>query len=387
MDAGDEETYHEQYRSVGFVRDLSRDFEIVVASLSEKPGQTRISKGLTGVGIPADRFFLRTLGSDLNSYYKPDCIILRLPHQGVLEMAADSQTPTFPCLADVFRATTPSELLSRQGIRNWRMNWRMRAAFSQPNVVAVGNHSLTASRSLNTVLGVADRRITPWEWSKIPVATTAKVHPGQDRPLQLLYVGTLSDEKGVGDLLSAFRHLQHTRPGRLALTMAGGGPLLDLARHFAQEEASAGLLTVLGPIAKRQVRELMATTDVIVVPSRPSYAEGLPNAIVEGMAYRTPLVVAEHPSTAKRLKHEHAVLFSRPLDPDDLARQIARLHDDADLFRRLSENSETNYHRLFFGSSWYTLIEAFVSDPRNKSGWVQRHSLATLDARENDVDA
>lgn len=385
MDCGQEETYHEQFKSVGFVRKLSETREIIVASISDTPGEVSISANLTALGIDKRQFFSMALGAELEARYRPDSLIVRLPHAGVIQAAERRALPCFPCLADVFASVATADLLTRHGLRQLWLNRQMRRLFAHPNVVAVGNHSLSASRSVHTVLGVSADKITPWEWSKLSVVETPKTHPRGTRPLTVFYVGTLSEEKGVGDLLTAFLALERDRPGRLHLTLAGAGPLLERIRHVAEGTEAKGRLTVLGPVPKKRVREIMAATDVVVVPSRPSYAEGLPNAIVEGMAYRASLVIAEHPSTRDRLEHGRTCLISRALDTNDLARQIRRLDEDPELFHRLSENANAAYHSLFFGSPWYDLIQAFVDDPRNETGWVRRHSLASLERPRDPV--
>lgn len=378
LERGGEEIYHEQYRSVSFVRDLCRDREVIVAAISEVPGEVVIADGLTAVGIPAKRFFNPSLGPELDARYLPDALIARLPHHGVINAAVARGIPVFPCLADVFAPIRPAELITRQGYRNWRMNRRMRSVLANPNVVAVGNHSKSASQSIVDVLGLSPSRVTPWEWSRLPVAPKAKLHPGNERPLRLFFVGAVSEDKGAGDLLSAFVTLQAERPGQFHLTMAGAGPLLDRAVSLSQQAAMVGSLDIKGLIPKREVRELMSESDVVVVPSRPTYAEGLPNAVVEGLAFRAPLVVAEHPSIAGRLKHGRDCLIAKALDPIDLAAKLKLLQDNKMLFEEVSENAASAYESLFFGSSWYELIKAFVDDPRNHTDWVAKHSLAAL---------
>lgn len=381
MDRGEAETYHEQFKSVGFVRDLAESRQIVVAAISDTPGEESISKNLLATGLDRDQFFTRRLGLELVERYRPDAIIARLPHAGVLTGAARSSIPCFPCLADVFVRPDPRRLISRSGVQQWRDYIRFRNLMNRPNVTAVGNHSLGASRSVAEVLGVPTSRIVPWEWSKIPVAETPKRHPGGSRPLELLYVGTLSEEKGVGDLLDAVLDLGRQRPGLASLTLAGKGPLFDSARTSAAQ-AQGARITVLGAVPKQKVRDLMTMADAIVVPSRPSYAEGMPNALVEGMAYRAPLIVVEHPSTRGRLEHGKNCLLARAADPADLGRQVARLADDRELFDRLTENAAAEYHKLFVGASWYTLIQAFVDDPTDTTGWVHRFSLERIEAQD-----
>lgn len=357
---------------------MSHHNHVTVAAISTSAGEVTISEGVTALGIPAQQFFKPSLGASLYGKYRPDCLVVRLPHYGVINAGVVRGIPVFPCFADVFVPTHLGELAPRKGYLNLRMNCRMRSVLKNPNVVAIGNHSKSASQSLVDVLGLQPDRVTPWEWSRLAVAPKAKSHPGDLRPLRLFFVGAMSEEKGAGDILSAFVSLHAERPGQFHLTMAGAGPLLDKALALSQQAKIAGYLDIKGLIPKREVRELMAEIDVVVVPSRPTYAEGLPNAVVEGLAFRAPLVVAAHPSIAGQLRDGRDCLIANPLDPDDLATKLKLLKDNATLFEEVSENAASAYGSLFFGSSWYDLIQAFVDDPRNDTGWVAHHSLAAL---------
>ena len=375
--AGEPETYHDQYRSVSFVREMAPDHDVTVASISPEPYDRMIDAGVRAIGVAKPRFHAKRFGAEIIAECRPDLLVARLPHYGLLRAAVAAGVVSFPCLADIFDPVSPLQMLTPAGLRKGLLNRRMRRLFAMPSVVAIGNHSLSASRSLHEVLGLPLARITPWEWSKIEVPEHPKPFPA-DRPMELFYVGTLSETKGVGDLLQAVLGLDRDLPGRVNLTLAGTGPEAESYQARVAAAAPRARISFLGKIPKEQVRDLMRSSDAVVISSRPSYAEGLPNSVVEGLGFRAPLVVAEHSSTRARLRHETNALISRPLDPEDMARQIRRLAEDRTLFERLSYNAAAAYHALFVGASWYDLVEAFVADPQNRSGWVERHSLQAI---------
>jgi glycosyltransferase involved in cell wall biosynthesis len=79
-------------------------------------------------------------------------------------------------------------------------------------------------------------------------------------PLRYLFVGTLSERKGVDVLLEAF---QDVRGG--TLTLAGDGPLRPLVeRACAQDER----VNYVGHLGWAGLDELYSRSDVLVVPSR-----------------------------------------------------------------------------------------------------------------------
>jgi glycosyltransferase involved in cell wall biosynthesis len=131
-------------------------------------------------------------------------------------------------------------------------------------------------------------------------------------------------------------------------------------------------------IPNADVRRRMREHDAVVVPSRHSYAEGLPNTIYEALASRSPLVISDHPAFQGRVMPETECLVYRAADPADLARALALLAAEPAFYRALSENSVQALDGLYVGMEWARLIEAFVEDPENRGGWVQANSLKAL---------
>lgn len=135
----------------------------------------------------------------------------------------------------------------------------------------------------------------------------------------------------------------------------------------------------IGTIPNEEVRRRMQQHDFVIVPSRHSYAEGLPNTICEGLASRSPLIVSDHPAFAGRLKPDRECAAFSASDPEALADCVARLCADQALYAALSANAPEALAGLHVGVEWRELMTMFLRDPRNSSGWVARHSLKALD--------
>lgn len=86
-----------------------------------------------------------------------------------------------------------------------------------------------------------------------------------------LYVGNLKEEKGILDLMEAWKSV-----GVGTLAVVGGGPLKDQVAA----KASANVL-LLGPKQHAEVTQYMAACDVLVLPS---HVEGTPNVVLEALA-------------------------------------------------------------------------------------------------------
>ncbi len=93
----------------------------------------------------------------------------------------------------------------------------------------MGNHNLNASRSLEAI-GVSPAKIVPWDW--LPVVTPDAFAPkylGASGTRQLVYVGTIAQAKGIGDILEAIAALK-ARKMDVRLKLAGRGHM-DSSRH------------------------------------------------------------------------------------------------------------------------------------------------------------
>ncbi len=119
-----------------------------------------------------------------------------------------------------------------------------------------------------------------------PFATLPTVRSYPDTPLRLLYVGRLAREKGLYESLQAVR-LAHELGVDVRLVVAGSGPEEARLKRYAQALSIASRVTFAGPVFGSDKVKLMAGSDVMLLPS---YAEGLPYALLEAMAAGLPMI-------------------------------------------------------------------------------------------------
>ena len=173
-------------------------------------------------------------------------------------------------------------------------------------------------------------RIVPWDWTRIRTEESVKTGPKDPQRPTVFFAGALTESKGVGDCLRAVSLLKK-RGIDLAFALAGPGDF-EFWRAQTAELGVSDRVVFLGVIGNDDVRRRMSESDIVVVPSRYDYAEGLPNTIYEALASRTPLVVSDHPAYASRMRSGKNCLIFRAADALSLADQIAALLSDAALF-------------------------------------------------------
>jgi glycosyltransferase involved in cell wall biosynthesis len=369
---GGEETYLDQRRSVAFVEAKAMEAPVTLACVAASRFDVVLRPGLRVIGgTPEDVF--GGAGAIL-AEVKPERVVVATPHGALLQAVAAHGAPAFACFADIFHRPQAARGL-RGALGAWRRNRRLVASLRQTAFRVLGNHSLAASQSLVTVLGLPAERVVPWEWTQLVADPEPKV-PG-DGPWRLFYAGMLIGTKGVGDLIAAVARL--VAEGRdVTLAIAGEG---EGRAGFEQAARTAGIgerVTFLGRIANAEVRRQMRAADAVVVPSHHAYDEGLPNVIFEGLAARTPLVVSDHPAFAARLAASEAVAVFRAGDAGALAAGLAEVLTEPARRARMSEAAPATLAGLYVGRSWYDVMDRFIADPEDRTGWVRPWSLAAL---------
>jgi len=96
------------------------------------------------------------------------------------------------------------------------------------------------------------------------------------------YIGRLSPEKGITELLSVASSLPQYK-----LTIAGDGPLADRLR---QEYSSCGNIHFTGLLVAKDISHLLAQSHVSILPSR--WYENNPLGAIESLCAGTPVIGA-----------------------------------------------------------------------------------------------
>lgn len=148
-----------------------------------------------------------------------------------------------------------------------------------------------------------------------------------------LYVGRLSAEKGVLDLLEAWRQIDRDDAVLVLVGPDMTGNPLDAgpaARAFVSTHQLERRVIFHGE--SRDVARLFRAADAY---AQPSHYEAFSNAVIEAMATGLPLVASAVGGMLDCVVDEHNGLLCPPREPAALARQLRRLMDSPDLARRL----------------------------------------------------
>ncbi|NTW00795.1 MAG: glycosyltransferase family 4 protein [Oscillochloris sp.] len=146
------------------------------------------------------------------------------------------------------------------------------------------------------------------------------------------FVGEARAKKGLGTLLLAFRALATRRPAALWL-LGGARPGADRELLELFQRQNPKLTVVVTPyLDHEQMPAYYRQIDVLLMPSQ---RDGLPNALLEGMATGRAIIGSRAGGIPDALHHEQNGLLVLPNAVEDLVTAAERLLDNADLRTQL----------------------------------------------------
>ncbi|MEM9497850.1 MAG: glycosyltransferase family 4 protein [Pseudomonadota bacterium] len=162
------------------------------------------------------------------------------------------------------------------------------------------------------------------------VITTAPVPgPPDAKGLSILYVGSLTEKKGVAHLLDALAMLPRDMPWTARIV--GGGALLGMLQAQAQRLGLCNRVAFDGPLPAEAVAEAQAGAHVIVVPSVAGpggRVEGIPVVLMEAMGHGRVVVASALSGIPELVKDGKTGFLVPPGKPRAIANALCRIADD-----------------------------------------------------------
>lgn len=292
-----------------------------------------------------------------------EAFITHFPSPDLLEAVANSDRRVMAFLANSFY---------RRGPRSWMRRRRTVALLNRPEIELVANHCLPATEHL-AHLGVRREKLIAWDVPHpfTPAATRPKTC-APTKPFTVMYAGAISEEKGVGDIIRAIRHLEFATD--VTFRFAGSGDI-GAMRRMAEQLGVGNRIEFLGTLPNSEVFARFQGADLLIVPSRWEFQEGFPLTMFESIASRTPVVCSDHPIFRHVLIDRANAKIFRAGDSFDLARAIDAVLADPKLYVRLSRAAPKTWKKLKGPANWRKLILEWVQKGPT-SPWIQQRMFA-----------
>ncbi|MBM7072034.1 glycosyltransferase family 4 protein [Shewanella sp. 202IG2-18] len=151
-----------------------------------------------------------------------------------------------------------------------------------------------------------------------------------------LFVGRLSEEKGIDVLLKAWEKVDYP------LIIVGGGPLESLVKQAAESTPN---IHYLGFQNKEKIYPLLQDADFLIMAS--TWYEGFPMVLLEAFANGTPALVSNIGGMAEVVDNERLGLHFQVGDHHDLAKKANFLIANSNIVNEYGENARQEYLKKY----------------------------------------
>jgi glycosyltransferase involved in cell wall biosynthesis len=179
--------------------------------------------------------------------------------------------------------------------------------------------------------------------------------PSEDKS-NYLFIGRLSEEKGIFVLLEAFKERKDV------LRIGGDGPLKELVLNYARQFPN---IKYLGVLTKQEVTFELESAKALIFPS--IWYEGMPMTILEAFAAKT-LVIASNLGAMKSLivDGENGYFFEAG-SSTDLYQTVMKFESISDFKKQqMSENSFETYQKLYSKEKQYDYFDFIYNKALHK---------------------
>jgi glycosyltransferase involved in cell wall biosynthesis len=176
----------------------------------------------------------------------------------------------------------------------------------------------------------------------VALPDAAEARRREDHTRTLLFLGHLLEDKGVYDLVRAFAAVARLLP-ELQLVLGGIGNI-DAVRRLATRLEIQERVSCPGWLGPERKSAALRSSTIFILPS---YAEGMPMALLEAMSWGLPVIATPVGGIPQLVEHEVNGLLIAPGDVNGLAAAIQRLLQDPALRERLGSAARTTIEAGF----------------------------------------
>jgi len=169
---------------------------------------------------------------------------------------------------------------------------------------------------------------------------TASFHPPVDsgrnnRNATVLFVGNITQNKGVHAVLEAVLRLRNKYPGiRLQIAGRAEDDQAEILKRQARQSGAASNVELLGFMGREQVADLYRHADVFCSPAQ--HESGVANVYIEAMASGCPVIACTTGGAPEAVVDGKTGILVPPMDVEATAAAIERILGNPSLRRRLS---------------------------------------------------
>lgn len=153
---------------------------------------------------------------------------------------------------------------------------------------------------------------------------------------RFLFLGRLEPEKGITDLLEAWKQLDEK--GNWTLDVAGNGSLRNVVEEFCRDYSSA---RYLGYLKWNELQRFWDRVSVLVSPSHstPGWEEQVGMSNIQALGRGCPVISTRTGAIPCFVKHKKNGFLTEPESPESLARWMKTMMNERDQYISLSDSA------------------------------------------------
>lgn len=170
-----------------------------------------------------------------------------------------------------------------------------------------------------------------------------------------LYLGRITEEKGVESLIHAYQQLGEGYP--LKVVADDSTPLAKKLHAFVEESGMKNI-TFTGFLSGDALHEAVAGARFMCVPS--IWYENIPNTVLEAHAAGKPVICSRLGSLTELIEDDQNGYLFEPDDAESIAECVRRLDDD-ETVRRLARGARASFEKKYTGDRHYEELMDILS--------------------------
>lgn len=202
------------------------------------------------------------------------------------------------------------------------------------------------------------------------VCVKPQFYPGCPEPIpwiaredKALFVGRLSAEKGVRDLLAAWKLMGSAAPH---LDIIGDGPDRRVMENQINSDG-LGSVRLLGQLSFDETQNRIARSRLLILPS--TWFEGFPMVIREAFAFGVPVAASRIGSLAELVNEESNGFLFKPNCPEQIAMAVREAWADQGRLERMAVGARSSFLASYTeDANFETLLSIYEAAQSERKG-------------------
>ncbi len=158
------------------------------------------------------------------------------------------------------------------------------------------------------------------------------------------YIGRLNADKGVGELLTAYKKLLKENPHTRLMLIGMDDATNPVDKELMDWAKACDKVIMTGSVPAPRVAQLMSATDILV---HPTYREGFSMVLQEAMAMALPIITTDVPGPSEVIVNNESGILVPDHDDKALYDEMKALMNDSERRQMYSENGRERVERFF----------------------------------------